>query len=148
MRRSKTEDLSRFVLRILKQKRLSQRDVVLRSGGKIAKAYVSGIISGKVTNLSRDKFMALARGLDVNVIDLFTAACGPIEQSASEQAGTGPPDSLILLDLMQKVVVAPELMEILQDAARLLPEERRAVLNSIKTLIEVRQKSKRRKKPN
>lgn len=147
MKRSKSENLSQFVSRIIRQKRLTQRDIVLRSGNQIAKGYVSDVLTGKVSNLSRDKFLALARGLDVNVMELFTAACGLIEQSASRQEGTGPPDSLLLLDLMQKVVVSPELMEILQDAVRLSPEERRAVLNSIKTLIEVRQKSKGRKKP-
>jgi|SRR5215216_6597626 len=134
MNKSKKENLSQYVTRIMRQKGLKQKDVVLRSGGEIAGGYISDIINDKVTNLSMDKFKALAHGLNVNVIELFAAACGERDNLSSN-------DSLMLLDLMQQVVIAPALMEILQLSVHLSSEEQEAVLISIKTFVDMNQKS-------
>ena len=56
------DDLSRYVERIMKEKRLSPGDVELRSGGAITDGYVVTIISGRPTNLSIEKLKMLARG--------------------------------------------------------------------------------------
>jgi transcriptional regulator with XRE-family HTH domain len=140
MKQRDTETLSEYVARIMRQKNLKQKGVVLRTGGKIAGGYLSDIINGRVTNLSMDKFKALARGLDVSVVEIFAVACGEREES-------NPNNSLMLLHLMQQVVVNPALMEILRHAARLSPREQEAMLANIKTLTEPAQKASRRKKP-
>ena len=134
MNKPKKENLSKYVARIMRQKGLKQKDVVLRSRGEIAGGYISDIINDKVTNLSMDKFKALARGLNVNVIELFAAACGEQDSLASN-------DSLMLLDLMQQVVLSPPLMEILQLAVHLSAEEQEAVLINIRTFVDMNQKS-------
>jgi transcriptional regulator with XRE-family HTH domain len=138
MNKPKKENLSKYVARIMRQKGLKQKDVVLRSRGEIAGGYISDIINDKVTNLSMDKFKALARGLNVNVIELFAAACG-------EQDSLSTNDSLMLLDLMQQVVIAPALMEILQLGVHLSAEEQEAVLINIKTFVDMNQKSNLKK---
>ena len=138
MNKPKKENLSKYVARVMRQKGLKQKDVVLRSRGEIAGGYISDIINDKVTNLSMDKFKALARGLNVNVIELFAAACG-------EQDSLSNNDSLMLLDLMQQVVIAPALMEILQLGVHLSAEEQEAVLINIKTFVDMNQKSNLKK---
>ena len=138
MNKPKKENLSKYVARIMRQKGLKQKDVVLRSRGEIAGGYISDIINDKVTNLSMDKFKALARGVNVNVIELFAAACG-------EQDNLSTNDSLMLLDLMQQVVIAPALMEILQLGVHLSAEEQEAVLINIKTFVDMNQKSNLKK---
>lgn len=138
MDNSKKENLSKYVARIMRQKGLKQKDVVSRSGGEIAGGYISDIINDKVTNLSMDKFKALARGLNVSVIELFAAACGERDDLSTN-------DSLMLLDLMQQVVLAPALMEILQLGVHLSAEQQEAVLINIRTFVEMNQKSRLKK---
>lgn len=134
------ENLSQYVIRIMRQKGLSQADIVQRSGRKIAQGYISDIISGKVTNLSMDKFKALAVGLDVDVMELFAAACGVQEQRANRS------DWLGLLDIIEKVVSEPGLMEIFQTSVRLQPDEREIILTSMQNFIWMRERQKRSKK--
>src|SRR5215208_5124822 len=139
MKKADAETLGEYVARIMRQKDLKQKGVVLRTGGKIASGYLSDIINGRVTNLSMDKFKALARGLDVNVVEIFAVACGEREDS-------NPNNSLMLLHLMQQVVVNPALMEILRHASRLSPGEQEAMLTNIRNLTETKEKASRRKK--
>jgi transcriptional regulator with XRE-family HTH domain len=134
------KNLSQYVTRIMRQKGLSQADVMQRSGRKIAQGYISDIITGKVTNLSMDKFKALAEGLDVNVMELFAAACGVDSQKDYRS------EWLVFIDLMEKVVTEPGLMEIIQASMRLKPGERLTVISSIETLIRVRDNQKQSQK--
>jgi transcriptional regulator with XRE-family HTH domain len=143
MNNSKKENLGQYVARIMRQKGLKQKDIVLRSGGEIAGGYISDIINNKVANLSMDKFKALARGLDVNVLDLFAAACGEQGRLSTNDSLN---DSLMLLDLMQQVVVAPALMEILQLGVHLTADEQEAVLINVKTFADMNQRARLKRK--
>jgi transcriptional regulator with XRE-family HTH domain len=124
----------------MRQKGLSQADVVERSGKKIAQGYISGIISGKVTNLSMDKLKALAQGLDVDVMELFAAACN-VEGHKDYRS-----EWLIFLDMMERVVTESGMMEIVQASLDLDPGERITVLNSIETLARIKGKQNRSQK--
>jgi transcriptional regulator with XRE-family HTH domain len=121
------ETLSEYVNRIMRQKGLSQKEVAERSGN-IAKGYVSEIASGNVTNLSVDKLHALAKGLDVDVMELCAVSCG-VEYSA-----TGF-DPLVFLDLMQRVLANADIVEIHQNLLRLTKKERQAVLEVIRKIL-------------
>ena len=126
-------DLSRYVRKVMKEKGLTQRDVELRSEGKITDGYVADILSGDAKNPSVDKIKALARGLDVNVLDLFSVACGPCEQSPTERGRVVLSEVSPFLEMMQEVADSPELIRILQEAINLLPEEREVLLQSAET---------------
>ena len=54
------ETLSEYIKRVVKQKDLKLRDIERNSDGKITNGYISGIVNGKITNLSVDKLRALA----------------------------------------------------------------------------------------
>jgi transcriptional regulator with XRE-family HTH domain len=141
--KSGREDLSRYVRRIMSQKQLKVRDVELQSGGQISNGYVSGIMSGSITNLSIDKVKALARGLGVDVHEILDVICGP-----KERAGTrlDSPHWLEFLDLMQRIVVSHEMLEILEEAVLLSSEERIIVLKYVKKLNHSRNRSQAKSK--
>ncbi|HEX5734268.1 MAG TPA: helix-turn-helix transcriptional regulator [Blastocatellia bacterium] len=132
------EDLSRYVRRTMRQKRLKVRDVELQSGGQISNGYVSGIMSGSVTNLSIDKVKALARGLGVDVHEVLDVVCGPRERAASQ---LDSPRWLEFLDLMRRIVVSPEMLDILEEAVLLSSEERLIVLKYVRKLNESKNRS-------
>ena len=139
------EVLSRYVKRIMSQKQLKVRDVELQSGGRISNGYVSGIMSGSVTNLSIDKVEALARGLGVEVHEVLDVICGP-----RARAGAGPrlnsPQWLEFLDLMQRVAVSREILEILEESVLLSSEERLIVLKYVKKLNHSKNRSQAKSK--
>jgi transcriptional regulator with XRE-family HTH domain len=133
MARYERGDLSRYVRKVMREKGLTQRDVELRSEGKITDGYVADILSGDAKNPSVDKIKALARGLDVNVLELFSVACGPCEQSATDRGRVVLSEVTPFLEMMQEVADSPELIRILQEAINLFPEEREVLLQSAET---------------
>jgi transcriptional regulator with XRE-family HTH domain len=142
MDKSGREDLSRYVRRIIRQKELKVRDVELRSDGQISNGYVSGIMSGSVTNLSIDKLKALARGLGVDVHEILDVVCGP----RARERNIASSQWVEFLDLMQKIVMSGELLEIVEEAVLLSREERLIVLKSVKKLNHSKSRSQAKSK--
>lgn len=73
----KSETLSEFVRRIMRQKGLSIQDVHRRASSKgyIAPSYISRITTGKVTNLTTNLIEILAEGLGVDPFEVFAVSC-------------------------------------------------------------------------
>ena len=107
-------------------------------------------MKGNAANPSVDKLAALASGLDMDLHELFDAACEPSERRApQQQQGTERLPTLELLDLMKKLAVSPSLaipwlMKILEKAMLLSPDELEAVFNSVNTLVEAKGSQQRR----
>jgi transcriptional regulator with XRE-family HTH domain len=140
---SPRETLAQYVTRIIKQKGLKLREVEERSGGQITNGYVSSIMNGNITNLTVEKIAALAVGLGVDGQELFVASYGQYEQAGDKvPRAAAPPDALFMLELMQKVVVNPTLMSMLQEAIQLSPDEQKAALKSVRRL------AKKKSQPN
>lgn len=70
------EDLADYVKRIRREKGLSLKDVVRRSEGRISNGYVSQIENRYYINPTRDKLIALAKGLGVTEDEIFAVARG------------------------------------------------------------------------
>lgn len=70
------ETLGDYVRRVRNEKRLSLREVSLRSGGQIANSHISRIESGEARGVSVDKLRSLAKGLGVPEDELFSVARG------------------------------------------------------------------------
>lgn len=139
------ETLGQYVSRVMRQKGLSQRDVMLRAGEEITGSYISGIVSGKLNNLSVSKLKALARGLDESPIELFAAASGEAVPEANSQQSSGSAHLSVFLGLMQRVSDDRDLMEILQSLVLLEKRERKAVKETVETLTKAKQKPRRKK---
>lgn len=133
------ESLSQYVRRIMKQKGFNARDIERNSNKKIDNSYISKIISGKVTNLTADKTVALAAGLGVSPFEVFAAMCGQSLPAEGEQ----PLDGGMVVDILQKLVNDPRLIEILQLCEGLSPEDQDVVLVRLRYL---REKSKKQPK--
>jgi hypothetical protein len=103
------------------------------------------ITTGRADNLSVEKIKALAAGLGVDVDDLFHVACGLPEELASQHESNSAQAALMILEIVQKAVMSPEVTAILNEVARLSPGERADLLKSVKRLTALK-KSRRKNK--
>ncbi len=139
------DTLSRYVERVINEKRLSRRDVRLRSGGEITDGYVSAIVQGRATNLSVDKLKALARGLRVRPIELIRVAFG----LSDERLPAGVADhshNLLLLDINKKTFISNDVAEIVQAVIKLSPAERAVVLQYVNRVGKTDRKTQRKRR--
>ena len=132
------ETLSEFVKRVIKQKDLNLHDIERKCEGAITNSYISKIMRGKVDNLTADKTVALAQGLGVSPFDVFAAMSG------HSPTNEGFVDARVLVDILQKLVMNPRLMEILRVSGELGEKDQDRLLTSLKY---VKEKSKPKKKP-
>ncbi len=146
MAESNNGHLSRYVRRIMKQNGLSLRDIEIRSHAKITDGYVAEILRGTAANPSAEKIKALAVGLGVDPHALFDVICGPFEPAAAQPPVEDRTDTLEFLETMQEVAASTELIKIVDEAIRLMPEERAVVLMSLQSINKRRRKTRRRKK--
>ena len=137
--------LSEYVKRVMKLKGLTQKEVQRLSGRRITDGYVESITTGRASNLSVDKLVALADGLGVDASELFHVACGQQLDAAGRSRNV--PDSLKILETVQKVVTSPALTEILHEVVRLSPGERGDLLVFVKNLSSSKRRSLRKQKP-
>jgi transcriptional regulator with XRE-family HTH domain len=127
MRRVGKEKLADYVRRVMRQKQLKLREVEKRSGGDITNGYISGIITGRISNVSVSKLQALAKGLEVDVHELFSAAVGGSSQEADEVAPRPQPDLFWLLGALQEAAKNPTILKVLQELMDMTPREREMV---------------------
>ncbi|HKQ04930.1 MAG TPA: helix-turn-helix domain-containing protein [Blastocatellia bacterium] len=134
MRRLGKEKLAEYVSRVIKQKQLKLRDVERRAGGEITNGYVSGIINNRIKNVSLAKLKALARGLEVDVYELFKASMDEPRQLADEVASYSQPDVLWLLGMMREIASTPELLKILHELVQMEPQDREMVIRVVESI--------------
>ncbi len=143
----KEEELSRYVRRILAEKRLSLRDVQRDSGGRITQGYVGAIVNGRYANPSVGKLKALARGLGESEEKVFRVARGlsPKSEEAGDANSKGL-QPLALLDLMRRIVSDRELANLVQELAELPAHARQVLLKVVRSLAESRANERRQQK--
>ena len=134
------QTLTEFIQLILRQKALSLHDVERNSDKAITSSYLSKIIKGKVKSIGIETIIGLAKGLDVDPFDLFAAALGRPHHN-EDQIG-----SLLLIDLMQKVVANPQLVKVIQKWPKLSVKGRAALLQYMEVLSEPTSQQRSRKK--
>ena len=139
------QGLSEYVKRVMKLKGLTQKDVQRMSGNRITDGYVASITTGRASNLSVDKLMALADGLGVDSDELFHVASG-VQQVDERGRSSKAPDSLMVLETVQNAMMSPAVTEILHVLVRLSPEDRANVLTFMKRFETPKQKQRSKKK--
>lgn len=130
------ENLSEYIKRVVKQKDLKLRDIERNSEGKITNGYISGIVNGKITNLSVDKLKALALGLDVDAHDVFAAAIGEVRHKIRSLSNKSAPNAQWLIEVMQEVLASPELTNLVDELVHLSRKERAMVMKVVQSLID------------
>ena len=149
MQRLGKEKLSDFVRRVVKRKQLRLRDVERRAGGEITNGYISGIINGRINNVSLGKLKALAKGLEVDVHELFSAAMDEPRQAVDITPAYAQPDMHLLLSLMQEVIANPDMMKLLHELVQMTPRDRQIVAKVSETILKNKRPARRpaRRKP-
>src|SRR4051812_35483059 len=100
------ETLKEYLDRVMRQKKLKLVDLAKRC--HVSDSYIGKVRSGRSGNLTVQTMLTLARGLEVNPHDIFTAASGvPVDETAHI-------DPRLLLDQIQKLLHDPNGYEVLR----------------------------------
>src|SRR5262249_55924980 len=115
---SKEEALRKHIAQIMREKGLRVRDIRRRSAGTITESYVSEILKGVAAHPSIEKLTALARGLGVDPVELFSVAAGGIFDDESRRLGDRS-YAVRVLDMMRRIALSPDLIAIAQEIGQL-----------------------------
>jgi transcriptional regulator with XRE-family HTH domain len=136
----------------MRQKQLKLRDVERRARGEITHGYVSSIINGRVKNVSLDKLKALAKGLEVDVHELFAAAMDEPREPADVTSLYAQPDMQLVMTIMQEVVHNPDMLKIVHEMVQMPPRERQMMAKVSEAILNskgpARRSTRRRAKPD
>jgi hypothetical protein len=120
----------------MKQKALSLADVERNCDKEISASYIGKVVKGTVTNLTADKMVALARGLQVSPFEVFEASYGePLEKDK--------PDAFALLDMMQQLLMNPDILEAIPKLLKLSAEDRKVYFQPLRFLDRKKPKKKK-----
>lgn len=128
------ETLGQYVKRIMRQKKLTIRDVEARCDRRLTHSYIARITKGKVENPTLETMLALAKGLDEDLYQVFRAASGQTPRDTI--------DPLLLLEVIQKVFLYPELLGVIDGWDKLPEKIRETIVHATKP----KSKKKPRKK--
>jgi transcriptional regulator with XRE-family HTH domain len=134
------EELSEYIKRVMREKKLSLRDVQKGSGGKITQGYVGAIVKGIYANPSIQKLKALARGLGVDEEEVFRVARG-VPKAGKAKEGHDQAQVLEVLDLMKEVAQNALVKAILEELVKLPPNPQKVVLKTVRALKEAEEDS-------
>ncbi|MFP5260591.1 MAG: helix-turn-helix domain-containing protein [Blastocatellia bacterium] len=140
------ENLSQLVRRVIREKKLSLRQVQELSGGQIEKSYISRIMTGNVKNITLEKLVALARGLDMDPHILFSAYYFDPRPAAGEPLDVIELSLTEFTALMQKVAVNPKFVEIVEEVVQLHPGEQTTAMLNYAMYLNGRKRAARRGK--
>src|SRR5215471_13732200 len=118
MEASNGDSLRECIARIMKEKGLRVRDIRRRSGATITESYISEILKGVAANPSIEKLTALARGLGVDPVELFSVAAGGIFDDESRRLGDRS-YAVRVIDMMRRIALSPDLIAIAQEIGQL-----------------------------
>lgn len=120
------ETLAEYLKRVMHQRNLSVADVQESSG--LSQSYINRLLKGTKTNLTVETIGILSKALDVDGVELFVAAYG-------KTPGNFSVDPSLLADTIQRLILNPSLIELVQNTAKLkLPEHQKAVFDTARVL--------------
>ena|ERR1051325_8474206 len=140
---TRRKNLSRYLQLLMKEKKLKLADVERRCEGRLSNSYLSKIVRGEAANLTVEAIDILAEGLDVDGYELFAVAYGKPPRKSGEALGTTI-DPLMFVDAIQKLVVNPQLVEVIQAWAGISPEHQAELLSSLQSLSKRRGSARKR----
>ena len=120
------ETLAEYLKRVMQQKNLKTADVVQASG--FSQSYIDRLLNGTISNLKVETIAILAKALDVDGVELFTAAYGKTREHKNV-------DLLALADTISKVILNPVLAELIQIVAKLESRHQQALLGTAREMV-------------
>ena len=134
--------LSQYIKRIMDKEGLRICDVWMRAAGDITESYIGEMLRGTARNPSVSKLKALARGLGVDAAELFRVAAGIGESEKPAISAADVSHSLMLLDLMKRIIASPELSGLMAEVATLSQDDIPIAYRSIISLNDAKQKER------
>lgn len=132
------ESLAEYLKRVMHQRNLSVADVQASSG--LSQSYINRLLKGTKTNLTVETIAILSEALKVDGIELFVAAYGKAPENVSI-------DPSLLADTIQKLVLIPGLIELVQNTAKMKsPAHQKAVFDMARVLALKHKADKKKKK--
>ena len=132
------ETLAEYLKRMMRQKNLKVADVQKSSG--LSQGYINQLLKGTKTNLTIETIGILAESLDLDGFELFAAAYGKTQENMTV-------DPHLLGDTVEKLILNPDLIELVQNTAKLKSEKhKKAVYEVARRLTRSGKASKKAKK--
>jgi transcriptional regulator with XRE-family HTH domain len=131
------ETLAEFLKRVMRQKNLKVADVRESSG--LSQGYINQLLRGLKTNLTIETIGILAKALDIDGFELFAAAYGKTPENMTV-------DPHLLADTIQKLILNPDLIELVQNVARLKSENHKEAVYEVARRFARRAKSSKKVK--
>lgn len=133
-----SETLAQYLKRIFAQKDLKAADVAKLTG--LSAGYIGRLLKGEKPNLTVETIAILVEALDLDALELFTVAYGkPIK----EKKGIDP---VVLSDTIQKLILNPSLIELVQDTSKLSETHQSTIVKTVKVMGHKLQKSRKKKR--
>jgi transcriptional regulator with XRE-family HTH domain len=131
------ETLAQYLDRMLKQRNLKPVDVAAMTG--LSASYISRVLNGQKKNLTIETITVLVEKLDLDPLELFTAAYGkPIKVGE----GINP---LLFADTIQKLILNSDLFNLIQDITRLPAKQQKTMIETIRLMGHKSQRAKKKK---
>ena len=131
------ETLAEYLKRVMHQKNLKVADVQASSG--LSQGYINEVLRGAKTNLTIETIGILAEALDIDGFELFAAAYGKTPDSITV-------DPHLLADTIQKLILNPDLIELVQNTAKLKSQNHKEAVYEAARRLTHRVKAGRREK--
>jgi transcriptional regulator with XRE-family HTH domain len=132
------ETLAEFLKRVMRQKNLKVAD--LRESSGLSQGYINQLLRGLKTNLTIETIGILAEALDIDGFELFAAAYGKTPENMTV-------DPHLLADTIQKLILNPDLIELVQNTTKLKSENHKeAVYEAARRFTRKAKSSKKAKK--
>jgi transcriptional regulator with XRE-family HTH domain len=119
-------NLAEYVAQVMKDKNITAVEIQKRSEGVISDSHVANILKGKTTNLTIEKINALAKGLQVDSVEVFKIASG---QELVENKEEWPGHTI--LRVMERIIQNPDLTKLVKAVVKLKPAKVKAILKSL-----------------
>ena len=131
------ETLAEYLKRVMRQKNLKVADVQESSG--LSQGYINELLRGSKTNLTIETIGILAEALDIDGFELFAAAYGKTPENMTV-------DPHLLADTIQKLILNPDLIELVQNAAKLKSKKHKEAVYEVVRRLTPRAKSSKKAK--
>ena len=129
--------LAQYLKLVMQQKDLKTADVQKASG--LSQSYIDRLLNGTQRNLTIETIAVLSQALSVDGFELFAAAYGKAPENTSV-------DLLVLADTINKIILNPTLVELVQHTAKLKSKHQQAVLDTARSLAGKDKSSKKNHK--
>jgi transcriptional regulator with XRE-family HTH domain len=132
------ETLAQYLDRNLKQRNLKPVDVAEITG--LSASYISRVIKGQKKNMTIETISILVEKLELDPIELFTAAYGkPVRVTEGI-------NGVLLADTIQRLVLNPDLIEVVQNIGRLPAKQQKTIIGTMRLMGLKSHRAKKRKR--